>query len=104
MEECRELEDLIKKKDTVNIYDLYIERSSIYYNLVNPENDQPDSISQLLIPNASNIYTLLRPTVTEIVCITQLREPLEVVNNPRKRGGGALAGQLCTGTLTKIKQ
>ena len=52
MEECRELEDLIKKKDTVNISDLYIQRSSVYENLVNPENDQPDSISQLLIPNA----------------------------------------------------
>ena len=35
----------------------------------------------------SNIYTLL---VTEIVCTTQLREPLEVVNNPRESGGRLL--------------
>ena len=39
MEECSELEDLIKRKDTVNISDLYIQRSSVYENLVNPEND-----------------------------------------------------------------
>lgn len=52
MEECRVLEDLIKKKDTANISDLYRQRSSIYDNLENPQNDQPDSISQLLIPHA----------------------------------------------------